>query len=53
MSIKGIKRWAAAGALFFWSFAAWADYKLNLQTPYTLLARKSTICTRSLRRSVS
>jgi cytochrome c oxidase subunit 2 len=40
MSIKGIKRWAAAGALFFWSFAAWADYKLNLQTPYTLLGEK-------------
>jgi cytochrome c oxidase subunit 2 len=40
MSIKGIKRWAAAGALFFWSFAAWADYKLNLQTPHTLLGEK-------------
>ena len=40
MSIKGIKRWAAAGALFFWSFAAWAEYKLNLQTPHTLLGEK-------------
>ena len=40
MSIKGIKRWAAVGALFFWSFAAWAEYKLNLQTPHTLLGEK-------------
>ncbi len=40
MSIKGIKRWAAAGALFFWSFAAWAEYKLNLQTPHTSLGEK-------------
>ena len=40
MSIKGIKRWATAGALFFWSFAAWAEYKLNLQTPHTLLGEK-------------
>jgi len=40
MSIKGIKRWAVAGALFFWSFAAWAEYKLNLQTPHTLLGEK-------------
>ena len=40
MSIKGIKRWAAAGAMFFWSFAAWAEYKLNLQTPHTLLGEK-------------
>ena len=40
MSIKGIKRWATAGALFFGSFAAWAEYKLNLQTPHTLLGEK-------------
>jgi cytochrome c oxidase subunit II len=45
MGIKGIKSWAAAGALFFWSAAAWANsqlshYQLNLQTPHTLLGEK-------------
>lgn len=40
MGIKGIKRWAAAGALFFWSVAAWAEYKLNLQLPQTQLGEK-------------
>jgi cytochrome c oxidase subunit 2 len=40
MGIKGIKSWAAAGALFFWSFAAWAEYKLNLQLPNTQLGEK-------------
>ena len=40
MSIKGIKSWIAAGALFFWSFAAWAEYKLNLQFPQTQLGEK-------------
>jgi cytochrome c oxidase subunit 2 len=40
MSIKGIKGSAAAIALFFWSCAAWAEYKLNLQTPQTLLGEK-------------
>ncbi len=37
MSIKGIKGSSAAIALFFWSCAALAEYKLNLQTPHTLL----------------
>ncbi len=40
MSIKGIKGSAAAIVLFFWSCAAWAEYKLNLQTPHTLLGEK-------------
>ncbi|RPJ48646.1 MAG: cytochrome c oxidase subunit II [Betaproteobacteria bacterium] len=40
MSNKGFKKLAAAGALFFWSVVAWADYKLNLQTPQTLLGEK-------------
>jgi cytochrome c oxidase subunit 2 len=43
MGIKGIKGWAAAAALFFWSAAAWAElkhYQLNLQTPHTLLGEK-------------
>lgn len=43
MGIKGIKSWAAAAALFFWSAAAWAElkhYQLNLQTPHTLLGEK-------------
>jgi len=40
MSNKGFKKWAAAGALFFWSAAAWAEYKLNLQTPHTQLGEK-------------
>ncbi len=40
MSNKGLKKWAVAGALFFWSVAAWAEYKLNLQTPQTLLGEK-------------
>jgi len=40
MSEKGLGRWAAAGALFFWSVAAWADYKLNLQTPQTVLGEQ-------------
>jgi cytochrome c oxidase subunit 2 len=45
MGIKGIKSWVAAGALFFWSAATWANsqlnhYQLNLQTPQTLLGEK-------------
>lgn len=40
MSIKGIKSWVLAGALYFWSFAAWAEYKLNLQIPQTVLGEK-------------
>jgi cytochrome c oxidase subunit 2 len=40
MGIKGIKSWAAAGALFFWSLSAWAEYKLNLQLPNTQLGEK-------------
>ncbi|MDH4150346.1 MAG: cytochrome c oxidase subunit II [Betaproteobacteria bacterium] len=40
MGIKGIWKWAVAGALYFWSLAAWAEYKLNLQTPQTLLGEK-------------
>ncbi|MDP1672028.1 MAG: cytochrome c oxidase subunit II [Burkholderiales bacterium] len=45
MGIKGIKSLAAAGALFFWSAATWANsqlnhYQLNLQTPQTLLGEK-------------
>ena len=40
MSIKGIKSWILAGALYFWSFAAWAEYKLNLQIPQTVLGEK-------------
>jgi len=40
MSNKGLKKWATAVALFFWSVAAWAEYKLNLQTPQTLLGEK-------------
>jgi len=40
MSIKGIKSWALAGALSFWSFAAWAEYKLNLQLPQTVLGEQ-------------
>jgi len=40
MSIKGIKGSAAAIVLFFWSCAASAEYKLNLQTPQTLLGEK-------------
>ncbi|MBS1218653.1 MAG: coxB [Proteobacteria bacterium] len=40
MGNKGFKKLAAAGALFFWSVVAWADYKLNLQTPQTLLGEK-------------
>lgn len=45
MGIKGIKSWVAAGALFFWSAATWANsqlnhYQLNLQTPHTLLGEK-------------
>ncbi len=40
MGNKGFKKWAAASVLFFWSIAAWAEYKLNLQTPQTLLGEK-------------
>lgn len=40
MGIKGIKSWAAAVALFFWSSAVWAEYKLNLQLPNTQLGEK-------------
>lgn len=40
MSDKRIKSWAAAAMLFFWSAAAWAEYKLNLQTPQTQLGEK-------------
>jgi len=40
MSNKGFKKLAAAGALFFWSVAAWAEFKLNLQTPNTVLGEK-------------
>jgi len=40
MGIKWIKNGAAAGALYFWSFAAWAEYKLNLQLPNTQLGEK-------------
>jgi cytochrome c oxidase subunit II len=40
MGIKWIKGFGAALALFFWSAAAWAEYKLNLQTPHTLLGEK-------------
>lgn len=40
MSNKGFKKLAAAVALFFWSVAAWAEYKLNLQTPNTVLGEK-------------
>ncbi len=40
MGNKWFKKWAAAGVLFFWSVAAWAEYKLNLQTPQTLLGEK-------------
>jgi cytochrome c oxidase subunit 2 len=37
MGNKGFKKWVAAAAMFFWSFAAWAEYKLNLQIPQTKL----------------
>jgi cytochrome c oxidase subunit 2 len=40
MGNKGFKKLAAAVALFFWSVAAWAEYKLNLQTPNTVLGEK-------------
>jgi cytochrome c oxidase subunit 2 len=40
MSMKWIKSSAAAVALFIWSCAALAEYKLNLQTPQTLLGEK-------------
>jgi len=37
---KGLKKWAAAGLMWFWAAAAWAEYKLNLQTPITQLGEK-------------
>lgn len=40
MGIKGFKKCATAVAMFFWSVAAWAEYKLNLQTPNTVLGEK-------------
>ncbi len=40
MGNKGLKKWAAAGLLWFWTVAAWAEYKLNLQTPQTALGEK-------------
>lgn len=40
MGNKGFKKWAAAGAMFLWSVAAWAEYKLNLQIPQTQLGEK-------------
>ena len=40
MSKKRMHKSAAAFALFVWSVAAWAEYKLNLQTPQTLLGEK-------------
>ncbi len=39
MGNKGLKKWAAAGLLWFWTIAAWAEYKLNLQTPQTQLGK--------------
>ena len=40
MSMKWIRSSAAAVALFVWSCAALAEYKLGLQTPQTLLGEK-------------
>ncbi len=40
MGNKGLKKWAAAGLLWFWTMAAWAEYKLNLQTPQTQLGEE-------------
>ena len=40
MGNKGLKKWAAAGLLWFWTMAAWAEYKLNLQTQQTELGEK-------------
>ncbi len=40
MGNKGCKQWVAAGLLWFWTMAAWAEYKLNLQTPQTQLGEK-------------
>ena len=40
MGNKGLKKWAAAGLMWLWTAAAWAEYKLNLQTPNTQLGEK-------------
>lgn len=40
MGYKGLKRWAAAGLFWCWTAVAWAEYKLNLQTPQTVLGEK-------------
>ena len=40
MGDKGLKKWAAAGLMWLWTAAAWAEYKLNLQTPNTQLGEK-------------
>jgi cytochrome c oxidase subunit 2 len=40
MSKTWMHKGAAGCALFLWSVAAWAEYKLNLQTPQTLLGEK-------------
>lgn len=40
MSKKWMHKGAAAFALFLWSAAAWAEYKLNLQLPQTVLGEK-------------
>ncbi|MBY0267439.1 MAG: cytochrome c oxidase subunit II [Burkholderiales bacterium] len=40
MSKKWMHKSAAAFALFLWSAAAWAEYKLNLQLPQTVLGEK-------------
>ena len=39
MGNKGLKKWVAAVLLWFWTLAAWAEYKLNLQTPQTQLGK--------------
>ncbi len=40
MGNKGFRQWVVAGALFLWSVAAWAEYKLNLQIPQTQLGEQ-------------
>ena len=40
MGNKGLKKWVAAVLLWFWTLAAWAEYKLNLQTQQTELGEK-------------
>ena len=40
MGNKVFRKWVAAGALFLWSAAAQAEYKLGLQTPQTQLGEK-------------